>query len=263
MPTIVVVDPQHLTRLGLVQLLSDVEPNCTVIGADYADTAGKAASPEHTVELILLAVNDFLRVHDLVAQVTSDYSPQAVILMADEENMPDIAFDLPASVKGYISRFTPSHIIRASVSLVLIGGNCYPRSRPSAIAGGQPDHNGRRYDALHNPQADESDSLIQPGLLSGDADGERGLLGLTARQYEVLTLLARGYSMKMIGRQLKISTATAKSHLNAIYQRLGVHNSTAAVFAATNKGAMLNLLYTEAAERAPQNLYEKAVDEGS
>jgi hypothetical protein len=35
------------------------------------------------------------------------------------------------------------------------------------------------------------------------------------------------------------------------------------VFAATNKGAMLNLLYTEAAERAPQNLYEKAVDEGS
>ncbi|HCP77625.1 MAG TPA: hypothetical protein DIU11_07785, partial [Pusillimonas sp.] len=57
--------------------------------------------------------------------------------------------------------------------------------------------------------------------------------------YEVLVLLAQGHPMKMIGRKLNISVATAKAHTETLYQRLNVHNRNAAVYAAVSRGAKL------------------------
>ncbi|WP_066458374.1 response regulator transcription factor [Castellaniella caeni] len=68
---------------------------------------------------------------------------------------------------------------------------------------------------------------------------EAELLGLTPRQYEVLALMAKGYPLKKISRELNISVATAKTHTEALYQRLSVNNRNAAVYAAISRGATL------------------------
>jgi DNA-binding NarL/FixJ family response regulator len=47
---------------------------------------------------------------------------------------------------------------------------------------------------------------------------------LTARQKEVLDLLAAGNSNKQIARALGISEGTVKVHVNAAFRALGVHN---------------------------------------
>jgi DNA-binding NarL/FixJ family response regulator len=65
------------------------------------------------------------------------------------------------------------------------------------------------------------------------------MLRLTRRQFEVLALLARGYSVKCVSRELGISAATTKVHTQTLYQRLGVHNSNAALHAAFANGATL------------------------
>jgi DNA-binding NarL/FixJ family response regulator len=52
---------------------------------------------------------------------------------------------------------------------------------------------------------------------------------LSAREIEVLQLVARGASNKEIGKALSISTATVKTHLIHIYSKLGVDDRTAAV----------------------------------
>ncbi|WP_298014266.1 LuxR C-terminal-related transcriptional regulator [uncultured Castellaniella sp.] len=70
---------------------------------------------------------------------------------------------------------------------------------------------------------------------------EARMLRLTPRQYEVLVLLAKGYPLKKISRELNISVATAKTHTEALYQRLSVNSSNAAVYAAISKGATLGL----------------------
>lgn len=59
---------------------------------------------------------------------------------------------------------------------------------------------------------------------------------LSAREIEVLQLAARGSSNKVIGKALHISTATVKTHLIHIYDKLGVDNRTAAVTVALEKG---------------------------
>ena len=56
---------------------------------------------------------------------------------------------------------------------------------------------------------------------------------LTKRETEVVNLLAQGLTNKQIGLDLRISEKTVKSHLNLVYQKLGVsHRAQAAAYAA-------------------------------
>jgi len=56
-----------------------------------------------------------------------------------------------------------------------------------------------------------------------------GARRLTARQQDVLSLLAQGRSTKEIARSLNLGIGTIKAHLDGLYRSLGVHNRTAAV----------------------------------
>jgi DNA-binding CsgD family transcriptional regulator/tetratricopeptide (TPR) repeat protein len=62
---------------------------------------------------------------------------------------------------------------------------------------------------------------------AGSPDGEQGLeeiLGLTPREAEVLTLVARGYTNREIAATLVISVRTASVHVLHILRKLGVPN---------------------------------------
>ena len=53
--------------------------------------------------------------------------------------------------------------------------------------------------------------------------------GLTAREFEVLRLVADGFSNAQIAQRLVISIPTVKTYLSAIYHKLGVSSRTAAM----------------------------------
>ena len=59
---------------------------------------------------------------------------------------------------------------------------------------------------------------------------------LSPREREVLVHLAAGRSNREIARQLFLSEATVKTHLNHLYEKLGVESRTAAVAAARQTG---------------------------
>lgn len=62
-----------------------------------------------------------------------------------------------------------------------------------------------------------------------------GPAGLTAREVEVLTLIARGASNKQVGTTLGITAKTAGTHIERIYMKIGASTrSTAALFAMQN-----------------------------
>jgi len=62
---------------------------------------------------------------------------------------------------------------------------------------------------------------------------------LTAREREVLQLLAEGLPNKIIAARLKITDHTVKFHVNAIMTKLGVQSRTEAVVRATRLGLIL------------------------
>ena len=55
------------------------------------------------------------------------------------------------------------------------------------------------------------------------------LRGLTAREREVLNLLARGMSNRDIAEELVITNKTVKNHLSRIYEKIGVHSRAEAI----------------------------------
>ncbi|MEU1695817.1 response regulator transcription factor, partial [Streptomyces hirsutus] len=68
------------------------------------------------------------------------------------------------------------------------------------------------------------------------AGGERTVTLLTAREQEVLRLLARGRSNRQIGEELFISGKTASVHVSHILAKLGAASRTEAVAVAYRKG---------------------------
>jgi DNA-binding NarL/FixJ family response regulator len=54
-------------------------------------------------------------------------------------------------------------------------------------------------------------------------------IGLSAREEEILVLLSKGYSNKLIAAELKVSFDTVCSHLKRVYQKLHVNSRTEAV----------------------------------
>ncbi len=75
-------------------------------------------------------------------------------------------------------------------------------------------------------------TLLRPHLHQAYLDARRRrhpAPRLTPRQWELLRLLAAGHTNTQIARRLGISEGTVRSHLEHIYERLGVSNRTAAV----------------------------------
>ena len=62
---------------------------------------------------------------------------------------------------------------------------------------------------------------------------------LTPRESQVLQLLTQGLSNKAIAQRLEISEHTAKFHVNAILQKLGVERRTEAIVRAAQLGLVL------------------------
>jgi two-component system nitrate/nitrite response regulator NarL len=62
--------------------------------------------------------------------------------------------------------------------------------------------------------------------IGGENAGER-LAGLSAREREVMRLVAEGLVNKEVGQRLNLSEGTVKIHLHNIYQKTGIGNRTA------------------------------------
>ena len=81
----------------------------------------------------------------------------------------------------------------------------------------------------------EADAVIVATTAPPEADVE---VALTARELEVLALLAEGASNKLIARRLGISTHTAKYHVASLLEKLDAVSRTDAVTNAARIGVL-------------------------
>jgi DNA-binding CsgD family transcriptional regulator len=115
---------------------------------------------------------------------------------------------------------------------------CFGRARTlMAYLPDQPGHRTRLY-LWRGPgrDYDERDrlllTLLRPHLVGAFCAAERrrrSPAALTPRQFELLQYVAQGYTNMQIARRMQLSEGTVRTHLNHIYERLGVTSRTAAV----------------------------------
>jgi len=75
-----------------------------------------------------------------------------------------------------------------------------------------------------------------PGATADPSPTPRGLL--SAREQQVLELIARGFSYAEISRLTGVSVHTVQTHIKNLYGKLAVHSKSEAVFEATRMGLL-------------------------
>jgi DNA-binding CsgD family transcriptional regulator len=145
-----------------------------------------------------------------------------------------------------------------------LDGSGYPRgltgqaiAPPARILGAADAYQAMREPRPHRAErsADEAAAELRADVKAGrlDADAVEGILGaaghrvarrrdgpagLTAREVEVLRLLARGLSNKEIATRLVISPKTAGNHIEHIYSKIGAASRPAAGLFAMRHGLL-------------------------
>jgi DNA-binding NarL/FixJ family response regulator len=66
-------------------------------------------------------------------------------------------------------------------------------------------------------------------MRTGIAAGTMRTAGLSARESQIMTLIAEGHSNGQIAAQLVLAEKTVKNHVNRIYAKLGVGSRSAAI----------------------------------
>jgi DNA-binding NarL/FixJ family response regulator len=191
-----VVAPTPMARAGLRSMLAAVEgAGVEVVGDSGPPPDPGSASAFSTAEVVLVADEDLL---EEAALAVSEDGTQGLVLLSDEEGAARLPRSLPLGGWGVVPSDASPEELGAAVAAVAQGLVVLPR----AVADG----------AL--AEAPAAEELSEPP---------------TAREGEVLGLLARGLSNKQIARELGISEHTVKFHISSLYAKLGVGNRAEAV----------------------------------
>jgi len=135
-----------------------------------------------------------------------------VIVLSASSDQQTVLAALGAGAAGFIPKSSSNEVMLHAVRLVQDGGKYLP---PEVLS-----PTGR----ANSPTSTRRDALSP----------ER--LGLTARQLEVLRLIARGANNKVICRELGLAERTVKAHITAILRALNVTSRTQAAIAASKLG---------------------------
>ena len=145
---------------------------------------------------------------DIIAEIDRERIATRVLLLSAQSDEQLIFDGVSVGASGYLLKDSDRSDICAAVE---------------AIAAGR---------AVLAPEAQTA--LAQGVRLRGAAQGP----AISEREREVLALTADGLSAPQIGARLHLSPATVKSHLQNVYEKLGVSDRAAAVATAIRLGLL-------------------------
>ena len=209
---ILVVDDHPLIVEALAQILPQLDPELEMRAAGDPTEAITVLDNEPDVTLVLLDLAlPGARGLDFLGDLKLDYPGVPIVVISATFEQATVLAALGAGAHGFIPKSADAQMLLDAVRQVLDGGIYLP-----------------------------SDGALMP-----DGDGahiEPDALGLTARQTDVLKLLAQGKPNKLICRDLTLSEGTVKVHVSAILRALRVHSRTEAIAVLARRGISVDTL---------------------
>ncbi len=209
---VLVVDDQTVVRDGLVLLLG-LLPGIEVVGAAKDGEDAVRLVDEHVPDVVLMDLR-MPRVDGVEAtrRIKAAHPAVQIVVLTTYSDDESVFAALQAGARGYLTKDAGADEIARAIDAV--------RDGEAQLA---PSVQRRLVDALATG--------TQPSRRRGDLPD-----GLTQREAEVLRLIAGGRSNTEIARELFISGATVKTHINNLFAKTGVRDRAQAVTYAYRKG---------------------------
>jgi DNA-binding NarL/FixJ family response regulator len=193
---IVIADDQTVVREGL-QMVLDVMPDLEVLATVADGEQALAAVAEHQPDAILLDLH--MPVLDGVStteRLTREYPEVAIVVLTTYADDETIIAALRAGARGYLTKNADRREIAQALHGAATGHTILPPEVTAMLLTGAASEQRRK--------------PATPAELPDD---------LTAREAEVLKLLADGLSNGEIARELFISQHTVKTHINHLFTK--------------------------------------------
>jgi DNA-binding NarL/FixJ family response regulator len=223
---VVLADDQPLVRAGLRVLIADC-PDLDVVGeagtGAQAVQLARQARPDVVVMDIRMPGMDGIEATQMITAGGSGFSgasgsgPTRVVVLTTFDDDDYVYAALRAGASGFLVKDMALEDILAAIRVVAAGD--------ALIA---PSVTRRLIEQFARPAPEPEPT--QP------AQPPRELPGVTDREREVLTLVARGLSNGEIAGRLVISTATAKAHVARLLAKLGARDRVQLVIVAYQAG---------------------------
>ncbi|MFI5824025.1 response regulator [Streptomyces rishiriensis] len=206
--TLLIVDDHPVVRDGLRGMFESA-PGFRVVGeaANGVEALSAAATADPDVILMDLRMPGGAGV-DAIRELTRRRARAKILVLTTYDTDSDTLPAIEAGATGYLLKDAPRDELFTAVRAAAEGRTVLS---PAVVT--------RLVTAVRAPPTPAAEPL-------------------SAREREVLALVARGTSNREIARELFISEATVKTHLTHLYAKLGVNDRAAAVAAAYERGIL-------------------------
>lgn len=205
---VMIADDQTLFRSGLARLL-ELDERVTVVGEamDGVEAVKMALSVKPDVVLMDIKMPNLDGI-EAARRIISENPKIKVLMLTTFEADNHVIQALKAGASGYVLKDSQPSAIVSSVLAVVSG----ERVMASAVA----------------------NRVLE--MLTGATTPKEFYDGLTAREVEILKMLATGMANKQIAFKLKISDKTVRNHVSNMYEKLNIFDRSQAVLYAVRKG---------------------------
>lgn len=202
---VLVADDHPIVRGGIVALLNSAD-DMTVVAEASTGLEAVTAADEHTPDIVLMDLQmPEMGGAEATARILSASPGIRVIVLTTYESDSAILAAIEAGASGYLLKAAPSQEILAGIRSVVAGEVALAPSIAAMLV--------NRVKAPATPT-------------------------LSARETEVLALVAQGKSNPTIAKELFLSEATVKTHLLHVFEKLDVSDRTRAVTKAMEIGLL-------------------------
>lgn len=214
--SILIAEDHELVRRGMIILLS-LFPEMKIVGEVGNGRDAVAKTLETSPDIVIMDLNmPEMNGIEATRQIKKKLPHTKVLIVSAYSDDQYILQVLHAGGSGYLLKTTSTENLRTAIQQIMTSSEFYcPHLTLAALA------------------------VLQQKALREGTEGRAQLASLTAREREILQLVAEAKSHQEIAVLLNISVRTVSTHHTNILRKLGLHDSVSLVTFAIKNGLVV------------------------
>lgn len=197
MKKVVIVEDQTAVR-EMISHIVQADPTFEVVAETGDGHEAHAMVMEHKPDFVILDIMlPGLNGAEVLRRFAKHLKNTRVLVFSGYQNPALVRELLQAGAHGFVEKAAPLSELKKGIEIVANGGSYF---------------------------GPEVAQMLREAVLNPNASNRKGVDVLTAREREILQLIAESYSTKEVAQKLSISVKTAENHRTNLMKKLDLHD---------------------------------------